>query len=60
MRLFSMQGVVAFRAASTNWDITRDGKQILMIVPKGAEIGAANQELRIVLNWNGELKRLVP
>jgi hypothetical protein len=60
MRLFSMQGVVAFGAGSTNWDITRDGKQILMIVPKGAEIGAANQELRIVLNWNGELKRLVP
>jgi hypothetical protein len=52
--------MVAPGAGSTNWDITRDGKQILIIVPKGAEIGASNQELQIVLNWNEELKRLVP
>jgi hypothetical protein len=59
-KLFTMQGMVAPGAGSTNWDITRDGKQILIIVPKGAEIGASNQELQIVLNWNEELKRLVP
>jgi hypothetical protein len=59
-RLFTMQGIVAPGAGSTNWDITRDGKQVLLIVPKGAEIGAANQELQIVLNWQEELKRLAP
>ena len=60
IRLFTMQGVVAPGAGSTNWDITRDAKQILMIVPKSAQTGTANQELQIVLNWNEELKRLVP
>jgi len=59
-KLFTMQGMVAPGAGSTNWDITRDAKQILMIVPKIAQTGTANQELQIVFNWNDELKRLAP
>ena len=55
-----MQGLVAPGAGSTNWDITRDAKQILMIVPKIAQTGTANQELQVVLNWSEEVKRLVP
>ncbi len=59
-KLFTMTGIVAPGSGSTNWDITRDGKQVLTIIPKGAQTGVGNQELQIILNWSEELKRLAP
>ena len=57
--LFEIQGIVAPAQASTNYDVTRDGKQILLVV-LDARDGASTQEIQIVLNWHDELKRLVP
>jgi hypothetical protein len=45
-----------------SYDITRDGKKLLMIVPAGpAEPrDPPPPQINIVLNWHEELKRLVP
>jgi serine/threonine-protein kinase len=57
--LFGIQGVAAPTQGSTNYDVTRDGKQILEVVL--TETGdTASQEIQIVLNWHEELKRLAP
>jgi serine/threonine-protein kinase len=42
-----------------NYSITRDGKRFLMVQPAEPEQRGA-KEIRIVLNWGEELKRLVP
>ena len=39
-----------------NWDISPDGKRFLMI----RDDSKPPRELRVVLNWFEELKRLVP
>jgi serine/threonine-protein kinase len=56
--LFNLQGVTAPAQGTTNYDITRDGKQLLLVVPD-AGTGEPTQEIQIVLNWHEELKRLV-
>jgi hypothetical protein len=46
-----------------NNDITRDGKRVLGVVAAGsaAASGApAAPQIQVVLNWQEELKRLVP
>jgi eukaryotic-like serine/threonine-protein kinase len=43
----------------TNYDVSRDGQQLVVTVPAGTESDAAAQEVRIVVNWTEELKRLV-
>ena len=58
-RLFTLQGLAAGAQGTTNYDITRDGKQILLVVPDVRSAEQA-QEIQIVLNWDQELKRLVP
>jgi dipeptidyl aminopeptidase/acylaminoacyl peptidase len=59
--LFNIQGVVAPAAGTTNMDVARDGKQMLVIVPEGTQTGTATTtEIQIVLNWHDELKRLAP
>jgi hypothetical protein len=57
--LFTLQGIAAPAQGTTNYDITRDGKQLLLVVP---DVAAAEsiQEIQIVLNWHEELKRLAP
>ena len=40
----------------TNYDISPDGDKFLMILPDAN----APHELRVILNWFEELKRLVP
>ncbi len=46
---------------STNWDISSDGQQFLMMRPSLPVDGSpAWQDLTVVLNWFEELKRLVP
>src|SRR5262245_9544783 len=57
--LFNTQGVTAPSTGTTNYDVTRDGKQILVVVPD-AGTGEPTQEIQIVVNWHEELKRLVP
>jgi len=57
--LFSIQGVAAAGQGTTNYDITQDGKQILLIISDDTT-GGPLQEIQIVLNWGEELKRLVP
>ena len=48
-----------------NYDITPDGKQLLVVVPAASsepdsDFRPAQQEIRIVLNWFEELKTKVP
>ena len=57
--LFNLQGVTAAAGGTTNYDVTRDGKQILLVVPD-AGTGQTVQEIQVVINWLEELKRLVP
>ena len=57
--LFSVLGVTAAGQGTTNYDITHDGKQILLVVPD-TQTGETIQEIHVVLNWHEELKRLVP
>ena len=57
--LFTFLGVTAAAQGTTNYDITRDGKQILLIISDDQTRGES-QEVQIVLNWYEELKRLVP
>jgi hypothetical protein len=57
--LFEVQGIVAPSQGTTNYDVTRDGKQVLLIV-LDTPIGNTTQEVQIVLNWREELKRLAP
>ena len=59
MPLFAIQGVVAPAQGTTNYDVTRDGKQILLIVLDTA-LDSSTREIQIVLNWHEELKRLAP
>ena len=42
---------------AANYDITPDGKRFIMIKP---EEGTEPTQINIVLNWIGELERLVP
>ena len=42
--------------AGATWDVHPDGERFLMIVPEGRD----RSELRVVLDWFEELKRLVP
>ena len=57
--LFEIQGIVAPTQGTTNYDVTRDGKQILLVI-LDSQAGNATQEIQIVLNWHEELKRLAP
>jgi eukaryotic-like serine/threonine-protein kinase len=47
-------------AGLTNYDVTRDGQQLVTVSPTGNESTATAQDVRIVVNWTEELKRLVP
>jgi hypothetical protein len=58
--LFDVQGLAAPGQGTTNYDVTHDGKQILLVVPQTEPGTEAMQEIHIVLNWYEELKRLVP
>ena len=58
--LFVVQGVWAPGGGSTNYDVTRDGKQLLLIVPDMTQGSITAPEIQIVLNWHEELKRLAP
>ena len=44
----------------TNYDVTRDGKQILLVAPDTQAGNTTTEEIQIVSNWHEELKRLVP
>jgi eukaryotic-like serine/threonine-protein kinase len=57
--LFTVQGVTATAQGTTNYDVTRDGKQILLVIPDDQTRGQT-QEIQVVLNWYEELKRQVP
>lgn len=48
-----------FGQDATNYDVTRDGKRFVM-VRRAADSRRSRQELRIVLNWFEDLKRLTP
>ena len=54
--------VVRGAAFERNYDITRDGKRFLGVVPAGqtASGAPAAPQIQVVLNWTEELKRLVP
>jgi hypothetical protein len=58
--LFEIQGVTAPPQGTTNYDVTRDGKQILLVVLDTQAGNTTTEEIQIVLNWDQELKRLVP
>jgi Tol biopolymer transport system component len=58
--LFRGQGTTSVGSGSTNYDVTRDGRQLLIITPSDAASTVANPEIQIVLNWHEELKRLAP
>jgi eukaryotic-like serine/threonine-protein kinase len=58
--LFSLQGITSAASGTTNYDVTRDGRQFLFITPSDGAAVAANPEIQIVLNWHEELKRLAP
>jgi hypothetical protein len=58
--LFRVQGVFAPGQGSPNYDVTRDGQRILHIVRETQAGDNRTQEIHIVLNWDQELKRLVP
>ena len=45
---------------SRNYDVTRDGQRFVMVMGQGTNAGSSGTELRVVLNWFEELKRLVP
>ena len=56
-RLFDQQMVIEFNpgTGSLNYDVSPDGR-FVMLIPTGRN----NHELEFVLNWDEELKRLVP
>ena len=58
--LFGTQGFLAPTQGSTNYDVTRDGKQMLLVVLDAQTGDTTRQEIQIVLNWHEELKRLAP
>jgi len=58
--LFETQGVTAPTQGTTNYDVTRDGKQILLAVLNAPAGNTSTQQIEVVLNWHEELKRLVP
>ena len=58
--LFDTRGVTAPTQGTTNYDVTRDGKQILLAVLNAQDGNTTTQQIEIVLNWHEELKRLVP
>ena len=58
--LFRAQGTMSAGSGGTNYDVTRDGRQLLIVTPSDAGTTVANPEIQIVLNWHEELKRLAP
>src|SRR5882672_6383097 len=49
--------------AQRNYDITPDGKQLLVVVPAASPADSGrrpNQQINVVLNWFEELKARVP
>ncbi len=48
-----------FGQDATNYDVTPDGKRFVM-VRRAVDPGRSRQQLRIVLNWFEDLKRLAP
>jgi hypothetical protein len=45
----------------TQWDVTRDGKRLLMLKPVASDAAQVRQnQIVVVQNWTEELKRLVP
>ena len=47
-------------AESRGYDVLPDGRFITLLPPDNAWNGGVASEMRIVLNWFEELKRLVP
>jgi serine/threonine-protein kinase len=43
-----------------NFDITPDGKQFLIVMPRASAISTSSRQINVVLNWFEELKQLVP
>jgi eukaryotic-like serine/threonine-protein kinase len=58
--LFRAQGITSVGPGSTNYDVTRDGRQLLLLTPSDPGSTGTNPEIQIVLNWHEELKRLAP
>jgi hypothetical protein len=58
--LFRVQGIFAPGQGSPNFDVTRDGQRILLVALDTETSDTRTQEIQIVLNWDRELKRLVP
>jgi len=58
--LFRVQGIFVPGQGSPNFDVTRDGQRILHLVFEIQARDTRTQEIQIVLNWDQELKRLVP
>ena len=58
--LFMTQGLVAPGAGNTNYDVSRDGRQLVLMVPADAGLTELTPEIQIVLNWHEDLRRLVP
>ena len=57
-----MQGTI-HPVAQRNYDITPDGKQLLVVVPAASPADSGrrpNQQINVVLNWFEELKARVP
>ena len=55
--LFGGRYDFSFRSIVSNYDVTADGKLFLMVK---RENSGDPDEVRIVLNWFEELKRIVP
>ncbi len=43
-----------------HWDVSPDGRRLLMIRRTGAATSDGQSEIVLILNWFEELKRLVP
>jgi hypothetical protein len=46
--------------AGRTYDVTPDGRRFLMIKSAAAATSSSTPQLVVVLNWQEELKRLVP
>jgi hypothetical protein len=50
-----------FDDVGTQWDVTRDGKRLLMLKPVASDAAQVRQnQIVVVQNWTEALKRLVP
>jgi serine/threonine-protein kinase len=58
-----VDGLYAVATDGRNYDVSPDGRRFLMIANAGAgtgRIGSSESQLNVFLNWDQELKRLLP